>query len=1162
MSQVSNELTSDNTNYMNSEEFKIKKALATHFNQTIYKKEFKIQSYEYINIEKLHNLLHQYKNVSSMNENQLYQLKKLYELSIRENGLYRTYYHLKYDKLGRYRLISNLGCQNLPNELKHYLYGDYYNDYDIKACQFNILKCLCSKNDIDTPCLDTYINNYELHRERFFEINKNRHTKKHLKKFINSLVNIDISEFKIQSERIHITPILKDLYYELNNVIHPFIKQSIYYNKTNDKLINNNYYIDNKRITDDQKYYSCLTFIIQEIERSIIIHSLDYLKHNKIIEYRKSKNHIKISSFISLTHDGFMVMNNEPINVIKLNSFINKKFGYPFEFRIKNNEKNTINLKCNLTNEFSNPKKQLDYFKNKQINGKSYLDNKYTEYRKYMIAERPKDNETKNKFKLNNIEHTDYKQLNIIKDNKSNKSYIEYKNEFRMYDTLFIKAKLGEGKSRNYRDEIKNTLNKDPSTRILIVLPKINLCNEMKSKFLNEQGLKFELYSDVLGTIKSNKNPLLICCLNSLYRVCGDYDIVIIDEAISIYKNLFCSLITTRRGQVYRNLTNYIKESKKLIIIDGLLNRYITENITKQRIKYNNIVLENKKTINKKKDYIICERSEIIEMLSSVNLNDGKLRVLCSNSKKFIIEDIKEVILKQGLINEKDLLIITSNKKKKDKDNDKDTEDNKSIQERLNEHKKGLILYSPTLESGNDIVNPVDELYCHFINCSNDADGAYQMTGRCRNLKTNKIYVSASIVVKEKRNINFDDIKKEFHIVKDKLNEIKPKLTPIEGSIKNCIALLDYNNVKDRYMNAEDLNLFIHHISLKNKSYHYFTDELIQNINECGHNISFNQIELSEITKKIDILISNSKHSNIKKEIRIEKEQLKRDNINTIKRTINDKKNELRDIINKLDIPNPNAIDDVIKLLGTNNIYLKKIGNEHPEIKMKMDNLLRDMRTIELYNKAVELIKKSTAGTKIKNEDDITFNQIEKFYDTIRKGKFIQSIYFDKAYKSNLYEYIKTKLSYYNWDITTNKKYKTDNHIECKMNDVKTDKITYIRKKCGIENTNLDRHTFWYRLLICAMILKAVNIDTTNYKSLNNQELIIECKKLLKWYDLKFKDGQNKYQSFNLRFLEPMGMCLSVKRMRVNKKITRKYYTLTSVAPDWFDNSYATHSLN
>jgi hypothetical protein len=128
----------------------------------------------------------------------------------------------------------------------------------------------------------------------------------------------------------------------------------------------------------------------------------------------------------------------------------------------------------------------------------------------------------------------------------------------RKYDVLMIASAMGTCKTEN----MPSLFNEYP--RILMVTFRMTLANELKKRFNG-----FKLYSELKSANLTNV-PRLIVQVDSLWKVRGRYDLLILDEFTSTQKHMSSSFIKHGRC-VFDSMENYIKNVQKILVCDALL---------------------------------------------------------------------------------------------------------------------------------------------------------------------------------------------------------------------------------------------------------------------------------------------------------------------------------------------------------------------------------------------------------------------------------------------------------------------------------------------------------------------------------------------------------------------------------------------------------------
>lgn len=1179
-------------NFLKSQNFLIKKDLAFHFHNMMVDKEYNLESLEVNNINGLYFLIknfdefiktlpkdkqssmtHKNKYGNSYKDVKYKSLLKHFDMSAREYGINKIYYERKKERLMN---INGLGFQNMNREIRNFLTYGYYNDYDLNCCHFNILKYYCINLNIETPYLNEYLNDYKTHRKELSLLNPYK-TIKFIKSKINSFLYLNSPSFSNIKRKLKLTDLFKNLGIEIINIILPKLKESEMMKIINIDLDKENYYLDKRKASTYAKQKACLSFLYQNLEYKILMESLQYMKKNKLIDMKTLKDGtIKINSFVSLIHDGFMITKDIKLNVGDLNKYLYEVFNYKFIFENKPIIKSPLHqehllllerselTKEEILNTNINDLKSIGDMKLKLVNTImskkiKYFEYKNVEYSKYKIPVLKDDDKI---FNFDNIDNTTHKQMNIIYSKIKQRHYIDYQDDIINYDTFFIKSGLGDGKTHNFIEDIKLSILNNPDIKILIVLPRIILCSELHNELKKRdiQFIKYDERDKVKGTINSEKHNLLICCINSLYRVEGHFNKVIIDECETVIKSLFSPLIKRSRRQIYNNFTNYLINADQLFLVDGLLNRKTINFILDFRKDKRNIILENKKVLTNRNDYIKYNENELLNKFKLLNLRDGKLRVFASNSKNYLVESIYKILVELDLIDEKDILIITSTENTNGK--------LKNLQDQLDKKTSGLILFSPTMESGNSIINPVEDFFAYYINNSSDADSSYQQTGRCRDLTNNTInYCVNNTISKNRRirSIKRKDIKTDFYFVKDKLNDFMAKMTPYDNNISSCLELLRYDNIKSEFINKDELNLFINHIIIKNKSYRYFDYQFINNVISSGHNFKVYYNENNNISEKLEIIKSKLLHNQTKKLIREKEEELNKD-------VMNEKINNLDNNIKLFDQKYKNDTSDKVeyikfiydqplnmkeKLELGKNSEIEDLKGVSDEYKDQIEKIQKDIINVKLYEKVKNIIIKTTK----KKEDNITMKHINNMIKKIKKFETIEKCYLDKRNTDYMSEFIKTRIMRCNYKITEGKLHNKEcENIKVNLEHTRKE-YNYISKKRGMDTTETNTYLYYVRSQYIFKIFELMDIKTDSLESLNNSHINLNLSNVMKinnFIDLNKKmfniafdkknfphlqlENKYLYRTFNQLFLNPIGLNKYDTQKREDNSRIRKHF--------------------
>ncbi len=139
-----------------------------------------------------------------------------------------------------------------------------------------------------------------------------------------------------------------------------------------------------------------------------------------------------------------------------------------------------------------------------------------------------------------------------------------YQKYLTQFDVIALRSNMNTGKTHAMtRDFFRNY------KRVIVVYHRVSLNKAIWEKF-NDFG--FELYSDIKEpVISTNSHPRVICQLDSIHRIRGGSDLLILDEIESTHEHLCGSKKLTKTKECFSTLKNYIKNTPKIIACDATL---------------------------------------------------------------------------------------------------------------------------------------------------------------------------------------------------------------------------------------------------------------------------------------------------------------------------------------------------------------------------------------------------------------------------------------------------------------------------------------------------------------------------------------------------------------------------------------------------------------
>jgi hypothetical protein len=407
---------------------------------------------------------------------------------------------------------------------------------------------------------------------------------------------------------------------------------------------------------------------------------------------------------------------------------------------------------------------------------------------------------------------------------KYEKTYVETYN-FNMYKTktLAIKANMGMGKTKNLVDLCKKY------KKVIIVTFRVSLGREFINKFEN-----FSFYQDLNGIIDLDLVDKVIVQVDSLWRIQGACDLLVLDEC---QYNLIQLVQSKYREKSFNSLLSYIKNSEYLISIDALFSLDIIEYI--KEIRNDLVFIENTYKLHKDKKVINYKNNIGIFQNTILDyLKNNKKIIICTNSRKFL-RAIEKFIKK-----------IFKNKKSYYYDGVKDY-----ILYLNDWNDADIVGYTPTITAGISFEDKhFDSVFGYFINTSSPAEMSIQQLFRVRNLNDKEYHICVDIKSDSDYPIILEDI--ENCIIKR-----HTKLAVHSEGI--YIDNYHKNIVKDDYF-----NLYINILKIINLSKNNYENVLINLLKSQGLKVFTKEItpEDTELNKSIRKQINEIKKENEKEE--------------------------------------------------------------------------------------------------------------------------------------------------------------------------------------------------------------------------------------------------------------------------------------------------------
>ena len=599
-----------------------------------------------------------------------YTILKKYFDSLDDKGFKKTFYRQRSklnngERSGRFFADGSLSLQNISRQMRHTIGGDYYHDLDIVNAHPIILQQICRNHNIPCENLDFYISNRE---ELLCEICQVLNVKRDVaKKLLLEMING--SQLKIKKYYgLSAVGFLKDFYDECMNTRK--IIQELY-PKYLETSITKNSIRKKDRKGFENVSGTCLNLLLCFHENNMLQIIID--------ECRKDKIEPKVLAFDGLMISNEGIADNYLINTLfpKILKRIKDELGFNIKLSIKKPDEGFI-----VDNILVAPKGKDFKFKPLNENVVKYWKNQESFERNEIINERYINSEF-------------YSKLIGLKN------------------LICVRGNMNTSKTYG----LKKYCDDNPNLKVLLVTYRISLDEELARNF------GFDLYSDFKESfIQSDR---LVCQIDSLKRVIGDYDVVIVDEA-GYTLDHFINFVKDKH-RVLDSFIYHLTNAKNVIACDALFKKRHFEMLNLLSGKTPYIVENTCQSYNDYKvTYMTGQRHTLLNEVLKALKNNKKI-VLPSNSRvalDFIKANVENIYpdLKICLIDRNTEIIETHLWVNYD-----------------------LVMYTPSIESGVSLnVEHFDIEIAYMTNKSSSPCNFTQMLFRNRKLRDKEIIIVGS----------------------------------------------------------------------------------------------------------------------------------------------------------------------------------------------------------------------------------------------------------------------------------------------------------------------------------------------------------------------------------------------------------------------------------
>jgi hypothetical protein len=311
----------------------------------------------------------------------------------------------------------------------------------------------------------------------------------------------------------------------------------------------------------------------------------------------------------------------------------------------------------------------------------------------------------------------------------SSETYSNYLND---YDTICLKSNMNTGKTFC----LPNIFQK--YQKIIVVYSRVSLNVNIFNKWKHHG---FQLYSNIKDhIINTHIHNRVIVQIDSLHRVYGSCDLLILDEVESLHEYICGCRLLVKTSDCYHTLMNYVQHTPKLIMCDANLkdetiNHFLTKREKrekKEKRREDKDEKEERKTIRIHNTYLsfdnittrfyFCEKI-FIDSIQTFVKNNKKI-IIPTNSKR------KAKLLEKFIIDERpDYKILRC--------------DMENRCENVDDWKNyDVVIYTPTITAGVSFDLPhFDKVCAYFVRKSTSCEQSSQMLFRARHINDNEIHI-------------------------------------------------------------------------------------------------------------------------------------------------------------------------------------------------------------------------------------------------------------------------------------------------------------------------------------------------------------------------------------------------------------------------------------
>jgi hypothetical protein len=433
--------------------------------------------------------------------------------------------------------------------------------------------------------------------------------------------------------------------------------------------------------------------------------------------------------------------------------------------------------------------------------------------------------------------------------------------DWQTYPFYVIRSPPGTAKTQNL---VKAIQEMSPNASILILTFRVSQLQKALADLAN-LSLNFKCYTDKSVQHQGRISYLrLICQIDSLWRVRGHFDYIILDEIEYILQHLIN--FPRNKIPIWDALIDYLQHANGIYVSDALLSNFTVSLISRlsgrpldqwklvrnEYLKYNNSTV-----------YQIATSTHLLKFINE--MIGARRRVVVPTNSNTFAQKLRALI---NLNHPTCRIRLYSSEEPPIDDPVKEW------------NQYDLVIYTPTIVAGNSFTEEHFDLCCAYFSASSAcAEMALQQLFRVRNLKLKQYYICIKNLGK-------------------KYSHLPPKITRLNASIKDVKDWIDYcyhyklsdlslgkkndgleqtlelivsfklDRVNDR-LNFDnpffDLYAYIYHRQARSRR--YYAPQLNRLLKELGANCEWmetGEINLSSIKEQIKSITSELKEAQLR----------------------------------------------------------------------------------------------------------------------------------------------------------------------------------------------------------------------------------------------------------------------------------------------------------